>query len=257
MNDFTKLQKEFSDELTDNILNYWIKKGYDPHRKTFIGVIDENEKPDPEAPLGVVLISRILWTFSAAYPFYPTAIYKKMADEAWQILSTFFWDNEYGGVYWSVSPSGKPVNDSKQFYAQAFALYAMAEYSRIFDLKNPKQLAVSLFHLIEKNALDPVHGGYFEARTKNWESVAPDFITPQNQPEIKKSMNTHLHILEAYTNLYRICGEEDVKDRIISNLDIFSRIIINTQNHHFHMFFDTEWNVKTTAISYGHDIEGT
>jgi mannobiose 2-epimerase len=257
MNDFTKLQKEFSNELTDNILNYWIKKVYDPRRKTFIGVIDENEKPDPEAPLGVVLIARILWTFSAAYHLYPTAIYKKMADEAWEILTNIFWDNENGGVYWSVSPSGKPVNDSKQFYAQSFALYAMAEYSRIFDLKNPKQLAVSLFHLIEKYALDPVYGGYFEARTKNWQSVARDFITPQNNTEIKKSMNTHLHIMEAYTNLFRICPQEDVGNQIVSILKIFNKYIINAQNHHFHMFFDAEWNAKTTAISYGHDIEGT
>jgi mannobiose 2-epimerase len=252
-----KLRKEFENELTDNILNYWIKKVYDPHRRTFIGVIDREEKPDPDASLGVVLISRILWTFSAAYHFYPTAIYRKMADEAWRILTDHFLDNENGGVYWSVTPSGEPVNDSKQFYAQAFALYAAAEYSRIFNLQPPKQLAVSIYHLMEKYASEPQYGGYTEARSRNWESSVPDFITPSGDRNLKKSMNTHLHILEAYTNLYRIYPEPEVKASVISLLEIFEKYIINSRNYHFHMFFDAEWNPVTTAISYGHDIEGT
>jgi cellobiose epimerase len=257
MTNFEKLRKEFENELTDNILNYWIKKVYDPRRKTFYGVIDQNEKPDPDAALGVVMITRILWTFSAAYRHYPTAIYKKMADEAWNILTELFWDDKNGGVYWTVFPSGQPENDSKQIYAQAFALYAMSEYARIFDLRNPKQLAVTLFHLIEEHALDPEQGGYWEARSRNWETTAPDFITPSGNDEITKSMNTHLHILEAYSNLFRVCPEVEVENKIVSVLNIFTNYIINSQNYHFHMFFDDGWKALTTAISYGHDIEGT
>jgi cellobiose epimerase len=256
MRNFEKLRKEFENELTDNILNYWVKKVYDPQRKTFMGYIGPDEKANPDAPLGVVMMSRILWTFSAAWTLVPTAIYKKMADEAWRILTENFWDDENGGVYWEVSPKGIPVNDSKQFYAQAFALYAFAEYSRIFGHQNAKQLAVSLFHLIEKYAFDPVHSGYFEAASKNWESPARDFVTPPGE-KMKKSMNTHLHILEAYSNLYRICPQEDVKEKIVSLLEIFTTYIINPRNHHFHMFFDQDWSIQNSAISYGHDIEGT
>lgn len=257
MTDLKNLRKEFENELTDNILNYWIKNVYDPHRRTFLGVIDKDEKPHPDAALGVVLITRILWTFSSAYQLYPTAIYKKMADEAWRILTEHFWDNENGGVYWSVFPSGLPDNDSKQFYAQSFALYAMAEYARIFDLRRPKELAVSLFHLIERYALDRENGGYREAMAKDWSTRARDFITPAGKPEITKSMNTHLHIMEAYSNLYRVYPEPEVQDKVISLADIFLNHIINPDNNHFHMFFDNGWNPVTTAVSYGHDIEGS
>jgi len=257
MTDLKKLRKEFENELTDNILNYWIKKVYDPHRKTFIGVIDKNEKPEPDAALGVVLITRLLWTFSAAWQLYPTALYKKMADEAWHILTTLFWDNENGGVYWAVFPGGQIENDTKQFYAQAFALYSVAEYARVFEHKQAKELAVSLFHLVEKYALDNENGGYLEATGKDWSSRARDFITPQGKPEIRKSMNTHLHIMEAYANLYRVVPEPEVRNKIVSLIDIFLNRIINPENHHFHMFFDLEWHPATTAISYGHDIEGS
>lgn len=251
-----KTIKEFQDELTDNILNYWARKVYDPQRQTFIGLIDANEKAHPDAPLGVVMMTRILWTFSAAYKELPNAVYQKMADEAFRILSADFWDDENGGVYWEVSPSGKPTNTSKQFYAQAFAIYALAEYSRIFDNKEARQLAVTLFHLLETHAFDAENGGYLEASAANWKDAAPDFITPAGK-DVKKSMNTHLHVLEAYTNLYRICHQEDVREKIVHVLDMFTKHIINHENHHFQMFFDKEWNVKTTAISYGHDIEGS
>jgi mannobiose 2-epimerase len=133
----------------------------------------------------------------------------------------------------------------------------MAEYARIFNLRHPEEMAVSLFHLLEKFARDPVRDGYLEASVKNWESRERDFITPSGKPEIRKSMNTHLHILEAYTNLYRIYPEKEVGDRIAAVLGFFRDHIIDPSNRHFRMFFDLEWQPKTTAISYGHDIEGT
>ena len=250
------MKKEFENELTDNILNYWVKKVYDPQRRSFIGLIDRNEVPHPDVAHGVVLISRILWTFSAAYQLYPTAIYQKMADEAYRILIENFWDNENGGVYWSVKPTGEVDDSSKQFYAQSFAIYGFAEYARTFGHKQSKELAVSLWHLMERFAFDPENGGYFEARAANWTDPARDFITPAGDNS-KKSMNTHLHILEAYTNLFRIYPDEELKNKIVHILDMFTQHIINPENHHFHLFFDTDWSVKSTAISYGHDIEGS
>lgn len=256
MNNLRKLRKEFENELTDNILNYWVKKVYDPQRGNFIGYIGPDEKPDPDATLGAVLISRILWTFSAAYQLYPTAIYKMMADEAFRILSTHFWDDTYGGIFWEVSPSGSVVNDSKQIYAQSFGLYAFAEYARIFENTESKQLAIRIFHLIEAHAYDTRHGGYFESTSRDWKESARKIIVPAGE-KMNKSMNTHLHILEAFTNLYRICVLEEVRNKIFHVLEIFDKYIINPETHHFHMFFDSDWSVMSTAISYGHDIEGS
>lgn len=250
------MKKEFENELTDNILNYWVKRVYDPQRKNFFGMIDRNEVPHPEAAHGVVLISRILWTFSAAYQLYPTAVYQKIADEAYHILTGNFWDKEFGGVYWSVKPDGEVEDSSKQFYAQSFAIYGLSEYARTFNHKQSKELAVSLYMLMERYAFDPEFGGYFEANAANWTDPSRDYITPAGD-NTKKSMNTHLHVLEAYTNLFRIYPDEGLKNKIIHILDMFTRHIINPQNHHFHLFFEADWSVQSKAISYGHDIEGS
>jgi mannobiose 2-epimerase len=251
-----ELQKEFSDELTDNILNYWIKKCYDPERRMFVGYIDHYERADPEASLGVVLISRIVWTFSRAYTFFPTAIYRKIAEEAFRILTGLFMDRQNGGVYWEVLPSGVPVNRSKQSYGQAFAIFALAEYAFVFGNEQAGNMAFELANLLEDHARDKVHQGYYEAFSDNWENRAPDFITPAGKGVVK-SMNTHLHILEAYTNLYRLMPENSIRENTSRIIDLFIRHIINPETHHFNMFFGDDWSVQTKTISFGHDIEGS
>jgi mannobiose 2-epimerase len=256
MTDLKKFQKEFSDELTDNILNYWVRKVYDPVGRTFTGMVDHNGKPDHDAPLGIVFISRILWTFSSAYSIYPTAIYRRLAEEAYRIMTDFFLDRENGGVFWEVSKEGLPLNDTKQIYGQAFAIYGLAEYARIFGEGKAADYAKGIFDKVEKNAFDPVHGGYFEAFTRSWDNTAGDFITPQAE-EMKKSMNTHLHLLEAYTNLYRANADGIIKKRILHLLDLFIRHIINPENFHFQLFFDAGWKSRTATVSFGHDIEGS
>ncbi|HRV90383.1 MAG TPA: AGE family epimerase/isomerase [Prolixibacteraceae bacterium] len=256
MRNSRNLRKQFSDELTDNILNYWVTRVYDPRRKMFYGQIGHDEQADPEAPLGCVMVSRIIWTFAAAWHHFPTVLYRNMADEAWRILESHFHDKQHGGYFWEVKPDGTPVDDSKQFYAQSFVIYALAEYARVFDHSASRAKALELFRLLEKHAFDPVNGGYFEAASRDWQGPARDYITPVGE-RMKKSMNTHLHVLEAYTNLYRIAPREEIGQRIALLLEIFMRHIINPENHHFHMFFDTDWSVQYTAISYGHDIEGT
>ena len=251
-----KLKKEFENELTDNILNYWVKEVYAPQRKMFYGRITNNGKKFPEAPLSSVYITRIMWSFAAAYRFYPTAIYKKMTDEAFRILQESFWDPVNGGIYWSVNPDGMPVDTKKQFYAEAFFIYALSEYSLAFQNETAKQIAISMFMLMERYAFDPEHGGYIEAKTADWEETDDLYLSPK-EPDVKKSMNTHLHILEAYTNLYRVWKSEDAKNKLHHLIRIFLDKIIDPETYHFHQFFDIDWTVRSDIDSYGHDIEGS
>jgi cellobiose epimerase len=253
---FQKLKKQFDNELTDNILNYWAKEVYDPKRRTFYGRIANDGKKFPEAPLSAVFVTRIMWTFSAAYRFYPTAVYKKMADEAFRILQISFWDHENGGIFWSILPNGKPLDTKKQFYAEAFFIYALSEYYLAFQNERAKQLAESMFLLMEKYAFDPEFGGYIEAKTADWQDTDDQRLSPK-ELNVKKSMNTHLHILEAYTNLYRIWKTEESEKKLKHLIRLFLDKITSHETFHFHLFFDADWTVRSEIDSYGHDIEGS
>lgn len=256
MVNLNELKKQFENELTDNILNYWVKEVYDTKRNTFFGRITNNGEKFPDAPLSAVFTTRILWTFSAAYHHYPTAIYKKMADEAFRILTDTFWDNENGGIYWSVFPDGKTEDSKKQFYAEAFFMYALAEYYLAFKDEKAKQLAISMFMLMEKHAFDPEFGGYMEARTADWKETDDQKLSPKDM-NVKKSMNTHLHILEAYTNFYRIHKDEQSEKQLEHLIRIFLDKILNRETGHLILFFDKDWTVRSEIDSYGHDIEFT
>ncbi|MBA3030307.1 MAG: N-acyl-D-glucosamine 2-epimerase [Desulfobacteraceae bacterium] len=250
------LKKQFENELTDNILNYWGKEVYDTSRNTFFGRITNEGTKFREAPLSAVFTTRILWTFSAAYRFYPTAIYKKMADEAFRILMETFWDNENGGIYWSVFPDGKPQDKKKQFYAEAFFIYALSEYYLAFNEEKARQIAVSMFMLMEKYAYDMEFGGYIEANTADWNETDDQRLSPKDL-DVKKSMNTHLHILEAYTNLYRIYKDEQAEKQLEQLIRIFLDKILDHKTGHLILFFDKDWTVRSEIDSYGHDIEAT
>lgn len=256
MVDWKKLKKEFQNELTDNILNFWVKEVYDTNRQTFFGRITNDHQKFPEAPLSAVFTTRVMWTFAAAHRLFPTAIYKKMADEAFRILQEHFWDKTNGGIYWSVFPDGRPQDTKKQFYAEAFFMYALSEYYLAFKEKKAKQLAVSMFMLMEKYAFDPEYGGYFEACTADWKRTEDQRLSPKDL-DVEKSMNTHLHILEAYTNLYRIYKEEQAGEKLEHLIRIFLDKIVDKETGHLILFFDENWKVRSEIDSYGHDIEAT
>lgn len=257
MNDnFKNLKNEFENELTGNILNYWVEEVYDSQRSTFYGRISIEGEKFPEAPLSAVLVTRILWSFSAAYRIYPIAKYKKMADEAYRILIENFWDQENGGIYWSVFPDGRPEDRKKQFYAEAFFIYALSEYVQAFNNEKAKQIAISMFMLMERFAFDPEYGGYLEAKTADWKETDDQRLSPKDA-DIKKTMNTHLHILEAYTNLYRIYKVEQSKEKLEHLIRIFLDKIIDKKTGHLILFFDKDWTVRSKIDSYGHDIEAT
>jgi len=250
------LKKQFENDLTDNILSYWVNNVYDPERKTFFGRIDFFENKYPAAFLSAVFTTRIMWTFSAAHRFYPKPDYKRMADEAFRILMESFWDKENGGIYWSVKPDGTPVDGKKQFYAEAFFIYALSEYYMAFNDEKALEIAETMFGLMEKYAYDPKNGGYIEACTADWQETDDQRLSPKDM-DVKKSMNSHLHILEAYTNLYRAWKDEKLKNQLEHLIRIFLDKIINPKTYHFHLFFENDWDVRSEIDSYGHDIEGS
>jgi len=250
-----RFRTEMKTEL-ENILSYWIKNAVDQENGGFIGKIDGNDVKYPKADKGLVLNSRILWTFSAAYIHNPKPEYKMMAQRAYAYLMKYFWDNKNGGGYWSVDYKGNPKEKHKQIYGQGFMLYGLSEYYRAFGDKAALNSAIELFKLIEKHGFDKINGGYFEVATENWK-LTEDKVITQGKTDQKKSMNTHLHIIEPYTNLYRVWKDPFLKKQLYGLLNNFTEHIIDKKTQTQILFLTDDWQPRSEIISYGHDIEAS
>jgi cellobiose epimerase len=250
-----KVRKELNEEL-ENILTFWRKVARDKINGGFVGEMSDSLKVTPSAAKGGVLNARILWTFSAGAQFTGKKKHKDLACIAYDYFVDHFTDHEYGGTYWTITSDGKPLETRKQIYAQAFSIYGLTEYAKLTDKHEPIELAMELFNLIEKHGFDPKNNGYLEAFNRQWHLHEDQRLSDIDMNE-KKSMNTHLHVVEAYTSLYKYTLNPVLKERIENLLYLFSTHIINADTHHFDLFFDEQWNVKSNKVSFGHDIEGS
>ncbi|MBS1916605.1 MAG: AGE family epimerase/isomerase [Bacteroidetes bacterium] len=245
-------KNELLEEL-NKILSYWIKNTVDISNSGFYGKVDNENRSFPQAPKGLVLNSRILWSFSAAYNFSKDEEYFLLAQRAFQYIEKYFFDKEFGGVFWSVDHKGNMLNGRKQIYGLAFCIYGLNEFYKISGDENALHHAIGLFQAIEKHSYDKEQKGYYEAFTRDWQTPE-DFRLSEKDDNAKKTMNTHLHIVEAYANLYEVWKDDFLKKQIENLLEVFSQHIIKGDGH-LHLFFDEYWKPRSTLISYGHDIE--
>jgi len=259
-----ELARQAEKELIQNILPYWMEKMVDHGNGGFYGRRDGHDVLHEQADKGVILNTRILWTFSHAVNVLQKKggvdsksiqSYQAIADRSYQYVVEKFIDKEKGGVFWMLDYLGKPVNTKKQIYAQAFAIYALSEYFKSSENQEALVHAVDLFKSTEKFSFDKKNNGYFEAFDKDW-VLLEDLRLSDKDVNEKKTMNTHLHILEAYTNLYRFWKDDELKKQLRNLVIIFRDKILDNRNH-FQLFFNEEWKVKPHYISYGHDIEGS
>ncbi len=238
-----------------NIMSFWISKMEDHEYGGFYGGRDKEGDLEPNAEKGAILNGRILWSFSTAARIFGRPEYKEAANRAFCYLRDFFYDKDNGGFFWSLDSKGKPVDTKKQAYAQGFCIYGLSEYYRMSQDHEALDLAMETYHLIEKHFRDPKYGGYTEALSADWKPM-DDVRLSEKDENTPKSMNSHLHIIEPYANLYRAKADNELRESIIHCLDIFTDKIIDKKTGHFNLFFDMDWTVMSHIDSYGHDIEG-
>ncbi|WP_324720324.1 AGE family epimerase/isomerase [Salinimicrobium sp. HB62] len=251
----TQFRSELSAEL-ENIIGYWKNFSIDEANGGFVGQRDYYNREILEASKGIILNTRLLWTFSAV------ANHKKersgelgsLADRAYQYLKKAFKDDIFGGVFWEVDFRGNVINRRKQIYAQAFTIYSLSEYYLLSEEKEALEWALELFELIEKYAREWEFNGYLEAFQEDWSPIE-DMRLSEKDKNSAKTMNTHLHILEAYTTLYKVSKSEKVKAALENLTELFLEKFYNPKIQHFQLFFDNEWNREGNLVSYGHDIE--
>ncbi len=251
---FRLLHNFASEQLENVILPFWKKYTVDSSFGGFYGQVNDDLNIEANADKGLVLNARILWTFSAAYGTTGDPEDLKMANRAYAFLQDYFFDKENRGYYWSLTYDGKIKDSKKQIYAQSFVMYGMTEYYKITKNQAALNQAIELFNLIEKYSFDTKRNGYIEACTHDWEEIEDLRLSKKDMNE-KKSQNTHLHILEAYTNLYTVWKDSLLKVKLENLIHVFTTYIIHPDDSHLILFFDEEWNPKSSIISYGHDIE--
>lgn len=237
-----------------SILRYWMLYSPDERQGGFAGRIDPEDRPDYDASKGLVLNARILWAFSAAWRDTGQWIYRPVATRAYEYLVTHFRDAVSGGFFWSLTAQGQPVETRKQIYGQAFVLYGLSEYYRAVGDQSVLDQAIGLYRLIEKHGYDPEHGGYFEAFDREWSALEDLRLSAKDANE-KKTTNTNLHVLEAYTNLYHVWPDATLRECIQRLLNIFMTRIIDENKGHLRLFFSEDWTPRSKLRSYGHDIE--
>lgn len=253
---FLELREETLHALEHNILPYWINNMVDHQQGGFYGQITGDEQVMPEAEKGAVLNCRILWTYASAYRLLGKAEYLEMATRAKRYVIDHFYDKTFGGIYWSVDYTGQPLDTKKQIYALGFAIYGLSEYYRATNDAEALTYAIHLFESIEQHSFDRVKNGYYEALDREWNEMADMRLSEKDANE-RKTMNTHLHILEPYTNLYRVWKDERLKTQLQNLIELFVEKIYNPETGHLQLFFDEDWQSKYNMFSYGHDIEGS
>ena len=245
--------QEIERHLREMLIPFW--EGMADYRYGgFYGYLDYGLKLERQAVKGAILNSRILWFFSNAYQVLGEPDLLGYADHAYRFLKEHCLDKEYGGVFWSLAYDGDVEDDTKHTYNQAFAIYALASYYEAGGHEEALELALSLFHLIERKCRDTV--GYGEAYDRQFVPVSNEKLS-ENGVMASRTMNTLLHVFEAYTGLYRVTKDSSVAEKMKEILDVFADRIYNTDRRRQEVFFNDTWESLIDLHSYGHDIEAS
>lgn len=236
------------------IAEWWMKHSIDKQNGGFHGEINATNNPIENAKKGIILNTRILWFFSQAAKEYNNDNYLQVAERAYHYLLNHFDDEQHGGVFWELDCTGKCVNGKKQTYAQSFAIYGLTAYYQLTNNQQAIDQALKYFSLIEEHAIDQKHGGYLEAFSENWQSL-DDVRLSTKDMNSPKSMNTHIHTLEAYTSLYHATKNPQVGIALKALVTLIFERILDPKSHHLFLFLDKDWTDRSDCFSYGHDIE--
>lgn len=249
------LRKKAEEELLNNLGPFWLKL-IDNENGGFYGEVTYDLKVNKTSEKGGIQTSRILWFFSAAYCATKNEEYKKAATHAYEFLRDKLIDKEFKGVYWMVDYLGNPIDTRKHVYCQSFAIYALSEYYKATKDKQALDLAMNLFSLVENIGFNKENSAYLEEFDREW-NITPNEMLSENGVIAEITTNTHLHVLEGYTNLYSVTNNRVVGERLKELIYTFYNKIYDKEQHLLKIFFDSEWNTIIDVKSYGHDIEAS
>ena len=255
-NDRASFATSVQRELAENLLPFWQDRAVDHERGGFVDWMSQEGIVDTQAPKGLILYARLLWTYAALYRHQGEDVWWELTNRAYDYLDACFWDGQYQGALWELDSQGTLLDATKKVYGQAFVIYALAEAFLALSEERALTRAQTLFHILEDHTRDRQEGGYFEVCTRGWHIQKQarlsdkDIVAP-------KSMNNHLHLLEAYTHLYRVWPDPSVAASLCDIIDLFRNRLFHAPSGHLMHFFDEQWRPLSTDYTFGHDIEAS
>jgi cellobiose epimerase len=253
--DLFTLKSEFETQLI-SVADWWVQHAIDNKNGGFFGEISRTGEPNVEAEKAIVLNSRILWFFSELANVNPAEQYLNMAHRAYEYMVKHFEDVEHGGVFWHLDCNGHPVDTKKQVYAQAFTIYAYSAYYRLTGNQQAIETAISIQALLEDKARDHEYNGYLDAFDQQWQSM-DDMRLSEDDENFPKKMNTHLHVLEAYTGIHLAAPSETTRRALTNIIQCYCRQFVSQENYHLRVYVEKDWTDKSACYSLGHDIESS
>lgn len=245
--------KQFEVQLSTQIMPFWFERGQDREHGGY------SLEPGSRQLVGQ---TRMIWGFSHAHLWglsSPERDYLQAARQGFQFLQKHFLDPENGGYYWTTDEAGNPTNRHKMIYGQAFVIYSLVEYYRAS--RDPRALTAALeqFLVLQKKAHDPVSGGWYEHFTPDWQPV----LQPEEHVSVEvpgyKSANAHLHLMEAFTELYREMPDERVREALAESLRLnrtyFYPLDPAACAFHCTPTWQRVTDPSSAGLSYGHNVE--
>jgi len=242
-------------ELFENILPFWLEHSFEDRNDGFVGRMSNNLVIDRYAPKNLSMTARLLWFFSAAHRVKPDDDCLEAAERAVDYLEDCFFDDDEEGYFWQLEPTDRPRSRKKVLYGHAFVIYGLSEYAMATGDEEVLERAQQVFELVESKFGDEESGaGYFESLSQEWELSGKATLS-QNVPVGGKTMNAHLHLLEAYANLYRAWPDPRMKEALAKLVRLFIDKMLNTEDDYFYQTFDEDWEPINESYSFGHDLE--
>ncbi len=257
--------------LLHDVLDPWYPGVVDRQAGGFLAGMDHAWRPTADQRKMVVAQARHVWTAARAAAFFPgDTVLLPAAAHGFAFLRDVMWDREHGGFYWLMTRDGDVIPEPdgpvlKQAYGQAFAIYGLAAYHDVSGDDAALDLATQTFHWLERHAHDPEHGGYFNYLERDGTPLVEGF-----GGDAAKDQNSSIHLLEAFTELYRVWPDPLLRDRLREMLVIIRDTLV-TEPGTLTLFTTRDWTPvlwrdSTEAarradayyhdnISFGHDIE--
>ncbi|MCX6898719.1 MAG: AGE family epimerase/isomerase [Verrucomicrobia bacterium] len=254
--------REFKTQLAEKILPYWFDTAQDTADGGYLLSDDLVKGRTTPKEKAIVTQARMVWTFSLAHrKGFSNARrdYLKAAAQGYRFLIEHFLDKEHGGYFWKTDLAGKPVNERKIVYGQSFVIYALVEYHRASGDKEALRHAMELYRTLQKRAYDSKLGGWVEHFTRDWMPLA--LRDPAGEVEVAglKSANTHLHLMEALTELYEVTRDKAVRksleESLRLNMEYFYPLDAGKSCFHRNPDWSAVTDPRSAGLSYGHNVE--